>query len=165
MDQARFNNQLGGPHLAVHQLKASHLEQQFSNHNSISSFLATKPKTHFPQQPPYTLAPPLVSGSTQDWGDLISQVMEGMGGTIMPPNSGSGNGMTAMTPVPSSGTTNWEDAMNELIGQWSSQMSTSAPPGGSMNVQQCVDSILSIINTIQGQLPGMGATQTPSTNG
>lgn len=104
------------------------------------------------------MAPPLVSGSTQNWNDLISQVMGGMGNTLMP--SGTGNSGMTVTPVPSMGTTAWEDIMNELIGQ----MSTPAPPGGGMNVQQCVDSILAIINTIQGQLPVMNATM-PSMNG
>lgn len=113
----------------------------------------------FPQ-PPYTTAAPLVSGSTQNWGSLISQVMESMGGTLVP------NWSTGMTTAASTATTAWEDAMNDLIGQWSSQMSTSAPSGNSMNVQQCVDNILSIINTIQGQLPMMnGTTMATSMNG
>lgn len=83
-----------------------------------------------------------------------------MGGTLVP------NWSTGMTTAASTATTAWEDAMNDLIGQWSSQMSTSAPSGNSMNVQQCVDNILSIINTIQGQLPMMnGTTMATSMNG
>lgn len=95
--------------------------------------------------------------STANWGDLISQVMDGMGGTLTPTVTSA-----PMVTVPSTGTTAWEDAMNDLIGEWSGTLSTSAPSNGDMNVQQCVDSILSIINTIQSQLPN-GTTTLPST--
>ena len=72
--------------------------------------------------------------------------MEGMGGTLTPVAS-------TVTPatVSTAASTVWEDVMNDLIGQWSGSATTSAP-GNNMDVQQCVDSILSMEETFLEQV-------------
>ena len=86
-----------------------------------------------------------MSSSTQSWNDLISQVMGGM-------KTSTAYQASIKTTTPPTASTNWEDVMNDLIGQWSGSVAP-PPAANKIDVQDCIDSIMSAIDRIQQQLP------------